>query len=331
MILAGDAGGTNTRLALCRVHGLRVELLDFERYPSANYENLAHIVREFAGTRRLSVEKGCFGVAGPVADGRSRISNLEWEVVAEELAEVLGLPEVHLVNDVEAQAWGVASLVPRDFVVMNSGDPDAAGNQALIAAGTGLGEAGLHLEANGYRPFASEGGHEDFAPRNETETALLLYLLQEYSHVSYERVLSGPGLHNVYRFLRDTGREEEPRWLSEEMRGADPPPIISRLALERGGPAIAARALDLFTSIYGAEASNLGLKLLATGGIFVGGGIAPRILPKLQDGLFMKSFVQKGRMSELVAKMPVKVIVNEFCALYGAARLTVEPLERGGV
>ena len=239
---------------------------------------------------------------------------------AHQLASKLGLETVEVINDLEANAYGIAELETKDFVVLNEGTSHAGDNAALISAGTGLGEASLRRVGDHYQAFASEGGHVDFAPRNELEAELLLFLLGQYGHVSYERVLSGPGLYNIYKFLRDTGRDQEPPWVTERMSQEDPSVVISQAALEQSCN-LCVRALDLFVSVYGAETGNLALKVLATGGIFVGGGIAPKIIRKLTDSTFMKAFVAKGRMRSLVEAIPVHVILNDKTALLGAARL----------
>jgi glucokinase len=206
------------------------------------------------------------------------------------------------------------------LVVLNAGEPNAVGNLALISAGTGLGEAGLHWDRHRHVPFTSEGGHADFAPRDQTEVDLLFYLLRRLKRVSYERVLSGPGLYNIYQFLRDTGRAEEPPSFAELLRDEDPAPVISRAALD-GSPEICVLALDMFVSFYGAEAGNLVLKLMATGGLYIGGGIAPRIIDKLREPAFWTAFTTKGRLSPLLEATPVRVIMNDKTALLGAARL----------
>jgi glucokinase len=248
-------------------------------------------------------------------------TNLPWVVDSRQVATELGLDQVSLINDLYANAHGIALLGESDFVVLNAGLPHPAGNRALISAGTGLGEAGLFFDAKGgYHPFPSEGGHTDFAPRNDLEMELLRYLLGRFEHVSYERLLSGPGLHNIYEFLRDTGRGEEPAWLAEQIAAGDPSAAISKSALE-GTSEICVQALDIFVSLYGAEAGNLALKMLATGGVYVGGGIAPRIIRKLSSTAFMKSFAGKGRLSNLLKEIPVRVITNDKTALLGAGRV----------
>jgi glucokinase len=320
MILAGDIGGTNSRLAFFELDGKRLKPAAIEVFPSRNFKNLAEIIERFIELHPGPVDDCCLGVAGPVRDGVCEASNLPWIVDAGQLARRLGLGKIELINDLEANAHGISELTPGDFVVLNEGARDRSGNEALIAAGTGLGEAGLHWEGDYYQPFPSEGGHVDFAPRTPLEIALLSCLLKQFEHVSYERVLSGPGLHNIYKFLRDSGYGVEPEWLSERMRGADAPGVISRAALA-GECELCIQALDVFVSIYGAETGNLTLKVMATGGVYVGGGIAPRIVAKLKEPLFMKAFAAKGRMQELLEAVPVRVIVNERTALFGAARV----------
>jgi glucokinase len=265
MILAGDIGGTKTNLAFFEVQGRRLMPVAGETFASREHASLDDIVRRFVSAHALPIDSACFGVAGPIKHGRSEAVNLPWVVEARQLASDLGLATVALLNDLEANAYGIAALAPEDFVVLNAGAPDAEGNAAVIAAGTGLGEAGLYWDGKQHRPFASEGGHADFAPRHALEADLLRYLLAQFEHVSYERVLSGPGLYNIYRFLRDTGRGEEPSWLRQEMRAGDPSAAITRAALTGTCP-LCGQALDLFVSIYGAEAGNLALAALSRAG-----------------------------------------------------------------
>ena len=318
MILAGDIGGTNTRLALLEMEDKWPRVIVEQTFPSREHKSLDEIVRQFLGEHGLTIKRACFGVAGPIRNRRSKPSNLPWVVDADQLATLFGFDAVTLVNDLEANAFGLVALEAKDFAVLNEGAPESEGNTAIISAGTGLGEAGLHFEGKMRRPFASEGGHADFAPRNELEIELLRYLIPQFHHVSYERVLSGPGLLNIYTFLRDTGRGEEAAWLADEMQEADPSAVITRAALE-GKSELCMRALDLFVSIYGAEAGNLALKVNATGGVFLGGGIAPRIIDKLKSPAFMEAFTAKGRMRPLLEAVPVRVILNDMTALVGAA------------
>jgi glucokinase len=270
----------------------------------------------------LRVTQACFGVADPVQHGRCEATNLAWIVDARELAPVVGLETVWIINDLEANAYGIAALGAEDFVTLNTGAADVEGNAAVIAAGTGLGEAGLYWDGTQHWPFATEGGHTCFAPVDALQVELLRYLLRRFKRVSWERVLSGPGLHNISLFLRDTGRGEEPAWLQEEMQQHDPPAVISRAALE-GTAEICVQALDLFAACYGAEAGNLALKIMVRHGMFVGGGIAPKIIEKLTDATCMRTFTAKGRLSPLLEATPVRVIMNDKTALLGTARCAV--------
>ena len=328
MILAGDIGGTNTRLAFFEGTPDRLRPMEIEIFPSAHFAGPAEIVRRFLEIHKHAVEAACFGLPGAVVNGRVETTNLPWVVDSRHLSAELGLERVQLINDLYANAQGIALLADSDLVVLNPGVPNATGNRALISAGTGLGEAGLFADAQGaYHPFPSEGGHADFAPRNDVEMELLRYLLGRFEHVSYERVLSGPGLYNLYQFLRDTGRGEEPTWLAEQIAQGDPPATISKSALE-GTSEICVQALDMFVSLYGAEAGNLALKMLATGGVYVGGGIAPKIIRKLSSTIFMKSFTAKGRSSGVLKEIPVRVITNDKTALLGAGRVATLSLAK---
>jgi glucokinase len=320
MILAGDIGGTNTRLAFFDAAGGRLQLIAVNVFPSRQRSGLDEIVAEFvAANKNLHPEAACFGIAGPVRNGRVSASNLPWIVESKRLADGLKLKEALLINDLEANAWGIPALAPGDVVSLNRIEGNPTGNQAIIAAGTGLGEAGMYWDGKQHHIFASEGGHGDFAPRNALEIDLLRYLEGRFGHVSYERIVSGPGLVNVYHFLRDTGRGKEPAWLTEEMAHSDPGAAISKAAIGGKCP-LSEQAVDLFVSIYGAEAGNLALKLMSLGGVYLGGGIAPKLLTKLSGPLFMQAFVGKGRMQSLLESIPVKVITNDKAALLGAAR-----------
>jgi glucokinase len=320
MILAGDVGGTNTRLGLFELNQDRPQAVTIQIFPSGQYPSLETIVELFLKEHRQQITCACVGIAGPIKDGICETPNLPWIADSRKLAGLLGISNVELINDLEANAHGISVLSKEDLVVLHAGRPDSNGNAGLISAGTGLGEAGLHWVDEYYQPFASEGGHVDFAPRNPLEIELLVFLLKSMGHVSYERVLSGPGLHNIYRFLVETGRVEEPLWLKNELQQKNPSAVISKLALESRVPACE-QALDIFVSIYGAEAGNLALKVLATGGIFIGGGIAPKILPKLKEPAFLDAFWSKGRMKDLLKDVPVHVIINDKTALLGAARV----------
>jgi len=319
MILAGDIGGTHARLAFFDVLNGHFNLVSASVFPSREYSGLDEIVAKFVKDSATRPQTACFGVAGPVRNGRVEASNLPWIIESKRLADELKLSRTFLINDLEANAWGIPALDPKDVVPLNRVKDNPRGNQAVISAGTGLGEAGMYWDGSQYQVFASEGGHGDFAPNNELEIELLRYLRVRFGHVSYERIISGPGLVNVYHFLRDTGRGTEPPWLTEEMATMDPAASISRAALEAKCP-LCEQAVDLFVSIYGAEAGNLALKIMATGGIYLGGGIAPKMLAKLSGPLFMQAFVSKGRLQPLLEAIPVKVITNDGTALLGAAR-----------
>ena len=322
MILAGDIGGTHARLAFFQSQNGHLTPVAEGVFPSRDHSGLDEIVGQFVAKQSLRPDVACFGVAGPVRNGKVETSNLPWTVEASRLAGELHLPSALLINDLEANAWGIASLGDQDQIALNRVKGMPVGNQAVISAGTGLGEAGLFWNGSGYEIFASEGGHCDFAPRTELEVELLRYIVARFGHVSFERIVSGPGLVNVYNFLRDTHRGEEPQWLTDELAQGDQAAAISRAAVA-GKSVLAEHALDLWISIYGAEAGNLALKLMATGGVFLGGGIAPKIVSKLSGLLFMQAFVSKGRLQPLLESIPVKVITNDKIALFGAARYAV--------
>jgi glucokinase len=322
MILAGDIGGTNSRLAFFDVSNGGFRLVSASVFPSREYSGLDEIVAKFVDTSALQADAACFGIAGPVRNGRVVTSNLPWTIEAKRLADELKIKRAVLINDLEANAWGISTLSANDVVCLNHAKDAPVGNQAVIAAGTGLGEAGMYWDGTQHHIFACEGGHSDFAPRNDLEIELLRYLSKRYGHVSYERIVSGPGLVNVFQFLRDTGRGAEPAWLTEQMQEIAPAAAISRAAIDSKCQ-LCEQALDIFISIYAAEAGNLALKLFSTGGVYLGGGIAPKLVSKLAGQLFMEAFVGKGRMQPLLEAMPVKVITNEQTALMGAARCAV--------
>jgi glucokinase len=326
MILSGDIGGTNARLALYDAQNGQLSLVKVGVFPSQHYSGLEKIVSEFVSAAGTPPSKACFGVAGPVTNGRVVASNLPWIVESRVLADELKIPKADLINDLEATGWGIGALSLSDLVTLNDvsqkAGTTATGNLALIAAGTGLGEGGLYWDGVRHHVFASEGGHCDFAPLDDSQVELFQYLRARYGHVSYERVLSGPGLVNIFEFLRDTGKGKPPDWLVAEMVESDAAAAISHAGLAGKCP-LCAQALDIFVAIFGAEAGNLALKLKATGGVFLAGGIAPKILPKLQSSAFLEAFVGKGRLRRLMEIMPVSVITNDKLALLGAARCAI--------
>jgi glucokinase len=318
MILAGDIGGTNARLAYFQPQNGHLQMVSEHVFPSREYSELGEIVSKFLSDTGSRPDIACFGIAGPVHNGRVETSNLPWVIEQSRLAKQIQLPSTLLINDLEASAWGIGALGSQDLVPLNQAAP-SFGNQAVIAPGTGLGEAGLFWNGSQHQVFACEGGHADFAPQGDLQIELLQFLAKRFGHVSYERVLSGPGLVNVYEFLRAKDSGDEPAGFAAQLSQGDAAALISHAALNGRNP-VAERALDLWISVYGAEAGNLALKTMATGGIFLGGGISPKILPKLTGRLFMNAFLEKGRLRALLEGIPVQVITNDKAGLLGAAR-----------
>jgi glucokinase len=318
MILAGDVGGTKTLLAVFDTAAMTI--VRETTLPSRELESLESAVEAFLlGAPRIRVEGGCVGVAGPVMDGRCVATNLPWVVDERHIAAAAGAP-VKLINDLEAAAHGVLTLPADKFLVLQAGTPKPGGNVALIAAGTGLGQALVVREGPGYRVVPSEGGHASFAPADELQVDLLRSLRAEFGHVSWERLLSGPGLANIYHFLQARAGHAAPDWLRARLQREDPGAVIGEVALAGRDP-VCVEALDLFVSIYGAQAGNFALETLALGGLVVGGGIAPKIKTKLADGRFMTAFRAKGRMEPMLASMPVKVTLEARAGLLGAAHV----------
>ena len=321
MLLAGDIGGTKTVLAIFTVEaGLKSPLLE-KTFPSSSYPSLEMIVSEFLSQTDLKPERATFGVAGPVVERQATITNLPWVIDERRLQAALDFPSVHLLNDLEAIAEAVPMLNSGDLETLREGDAVPGGTIGIIAPGTGLGEAFLTWDGTRYQAHASEGGHTNFGPRNALELDMLSYLLERFDNVSYERVCSGAGFPNIYAYLKDSGYAEEPDWLTKQLAEAkDPTPVITNAALDDERPCVLCRAaLNMFVSILGSEAGNLVLKLMATGGLFLGGGIPPRILPVLRTEHFLKAFLSKGRMSKILHDVPVYVILNRRVGLLGAA------------
>ncbi|WP_435626741.1 glucokinase [Candidatus Ferrigenium straubiae] len=315
--LAGDIGGTKTRLAIVEVDGAQVRIEREATYPSRDYATLEGLLGVFLADTETP-RYAAFGIAGPVQGRAVQTTNLPWRIDADALQRQFGLARCNLLNDLEANAHGLPALGADDLLVLQAGVPGACGNAAVIAAGTGLGEAGLYWDGQCHRPFATEGGHASFSPGDELEMTFFLYLKQQFGHVSWERVVSGMGLLNLYQFLCLHRRTEIPRWLSEEMQSGDAAAAIADAALS-GRDEICAETMNWFVRLYGAEAGNLALKVMSKGGLYVGGGIAPKILPLLQKGAFLGAFLNKGRMRPLLEAMPVRVILNDRAALFGAA------------
>ncbi len=329
MILAGDIGGTKTVLALFQPDGTTLQPIREATYPSREHATFEEILTTFLeGSPGSNPEAACFGVAGAVLDGRVQTTNLPWTLEEEALAKTIGARKATLLNDLEAAAYGTLHLSLEEKHVLNPGTSRRKrGNIAVIAAGTGLGEAILFYDGQKYQPIASEGGHADFAPQSDVEIELNRYLRDKFhGHVSYERVLSGPGFFNVYSFFRDTGHAPEPDWLAERLRAGDgnSSAIVAEVGLA-GKDENCVAALDLFATIYGAEAGNLALKALAVGGVFVAGGIAPKILPALtRNDAFLNGFFAKGRFTDLMHKLHVSIALNPRAPLIGAAHYAHE-------
>ncbi len=320
MILAGDVGGTKVDLALYSFeHGRLVHVRD-ERFPANEFSGLEEIVLRFlAESSNPEITAACFGVPGPVRGGRLKLTNLPWVLDSRELSAGLNITHLFLINDLEANGYGIAELAPDQIVTLNEGDPSAVGNRAIVSAGTGLGEGVLVWNGKTHVPMASEGGHCDFAARNPLDMELLSWLMKKFNgRVSFERVVSGPGLTNIYMFLRDGKRMEEPEWLRQRMETEDPNAVIGEVG-EEGKNELCAKALEVFAAAYGAEAGNMVLKVLAIGGMYLGGGIAPKMLKTMRGGAFMRAFTDKGRLSELLIHTPVHIILESRAALIGAA------------
>jgi glucokinase len=319
MFLAGDIGGTKTNLAIYAYDNDRLVAKKIASYPSKGHGTLAEIIRHFLADGLSDVRQACFGVAGPVKGGVVQVTNLPWIVDAAALQAELNFKQVSLLNDLEANAYGINTLLPHELLSLNpQADPRQVGNRALIAAGTGLGEAGMLWDGVAHRPFASEGGHASFAPNDSIGDELLMFLRRERGHVSWERVLSGMGMKNLYRFFRQRSGQAEPEWLRTQLLQGDLGAVVTQAGLAAKDP-VCVDALDCFTRNYGSEAGNLALKMLALGGVYIGGGIAPKMLPKMQSAIFLDAFYHKGRMSPLLQSTPVYVILNDKTALQGAA------------
>jgi glucokinase len=317
LVAAADIGGTKTAIALYEVHNNELSCLEERVYKSTEYASFPDLLNEFITATRIP-HKISIGIAGPVLHGKAEATNLPWVVSRDEIAERFGMESVFLLNDLEANAFGLAALQATDLITLYKGKNRAMGNAAVISAGTGLGEAGLYWDGNYYHPFPTEGGHTDFAPRSETDAALYSYLRKKWTHVSWERVLSGPGIYNIYSFLRDEMKREVPQSLAEAINAGDPPRVISTAATERSAP-ICIETMDLFVHYLAVETSNMVLKMKATGGIFLGGGIVPKIRSLVTEERFLASYLNAGRMKKLVEETPVYIILNEKTALLGAA------------
>jgi glucokinase len=322
-VLSGDIGGTKTRLAIVTVQGTQVNIEHEVIYLSGDYDQFEILLGEFMSSVVLSPTRAAFGVAGPVQGRVVQTTNLPWRIDADVLQQQFGFEYCMLLNDLEATAYGLPALKKNDLLVLQEGAADAIGNVAVIAAGTGLGEAGLFWDGEDYHPFATQGGHTSFSPSNTLEFSLLRHLQQQYGHVSWERIVSGMGIVSLHEFICQYRGVVVPEWLLEEMSLGDEAAAISAAALA-GRDELCVQTMQLFTRLYGAEAGNLALKIMSCGGLYLGGGIAPKILPLLQSGEFLEAFLAKGRMRHLLEAMPVTVILNDRAALYGPALYAVK-------
>lgn len=323
LILAGDIGGTKTHIALFHVVGGKLSLVREQRYPSNGFPGLNAILREFLAAESQPILAAGFGIPGVVTNGRAKPTNLSWGVDAAEISNEFDIPHVSVLNDLAANACGIAHLPASDFALVQRGSTNATGNRCVVSPGTGLGQAGLFWDGHKHHVWACEGGHSDFAPRNDLEIALLEYLIKQFGHVSAERVASGMGIENIYKFLRDTGRGTELPAVAEAMKKGDAGAVISRFADSSECP-MCAKTLDIFVSCLGAEASNMALKTMATGGVYLGGGIPVKLLSHIQSVAFLHAFNDKGRLGGLMENTPVLVILNDQAALLGAAHSALE-------
>jgi len=325
LLLAGDIGGTKTRLGIFAVSRGMPVVVKETTYTSREHDSLEEIIEDFLASS-VSINAACFGVAGPVVGGVADVTNLPWQMKTKRLKQKLLTEQVELINDLVANAYGLNVLDKADLATLGTGR-GGEGNAALLSAGTGLGAAILFWNGKEHIPLPSEGGHVEFGPKNRLELHLLEYLFERFGHVSYERVLSGAGLYNIYQFLRDAGQfGKEPGWLTELLEEGDPPAIIAEAA-RLGKSGLCSRALNMFVSIYGSVAGNLALQVMAVSGVYLGGGIAPKIIWKLRDGTFMRAFREKGRLASIVERIPVRVIMNDRAALLGAAVRAAQLLE----
>ena len=322
MILAGDIGGTKTNLALFDEQESGYAYAHLATYRSQSYSSLEAIVKEFLESCKsmydpLLLQRACFAIAGPIVEGVCRATNLPWIIDSKELSTTLQISNIHLLNDLEANAWAI-EILSKDAIFELFPGKNLVGNRAVISPGTGLGEAGLFWDGIQYHPMASEGGHCEFGPRNELQISLCRYLYKKFGHASYERILSGPGLYNVYQFFKEGLGHVEPDWLATEIRQNDPAKVITTHALSHKSE-LCVESLDLFASILGSETANCVLKDMAKGGVYLGGGIPPKILPKLREPLFFEGYADKGRFRDLLETIPIRVILDDKASLKGAA------------
>lgn len=327
MILAGDIGGTKVNLALYERKNNELQIIMQKQFVSKNYDKFSHLIDEFKQlTSMPKIEAACFGIAGPIINERCRTTNLPWDIKASDLKEQLNTNSVKLLNDLEATAYGMLYLNEEEFVSLNETGRKTKGNIAVIAAGTGLGEAILFWDGKEYHPIGTEGGHTDFAPISSQQDKLLTWLRKRYpGHVSYERIVSGVGIYIIYEFLSETGFAHEPKAMLNIKEGEDKSAMISQCALTQKDP-LCLETLKLFAEIYGAEAGNLALKSMSLGGVYIGGGIAPKIMPIIKSEYFLNAYASKGRFEEMLRGVEVKASLNQETALLGSARYAFDKL-----
>jgi len=317
VILAGDIGATKTNLALFKIHKGQLTLVKEKTYHTKDYHAFTEMVRSFHSDKLPVINGICLGVAGPVTRGKVKGTNFPWEIDSEEISRELRVQSVTLINDMEANAYGMSALAKSDFEVLKEGS-NIPGNAVIISPGTGLGEAGLYWDGAQYHPYATEGGHCDFSPRNELDWELWKYLHQKHGHVSWERIISGPGIYGIYQFLRGFRGNAEPKWLQDKIQQGDAAAVITAVAHEKSDP-ICVETLDLFVRYLAIESAQFALKTKATGGIYIGGGIVPKIIGIINREIFTANFVAAGRMNPLLQLMPVQVVLNDKTPLLGAA------------
>lgn len=321
-ILSGDIGATNTRIALVEIASNSMCIHWEQTLISSNFNNVQEIIEHVIAISSIQPQLIGLGIAGPIFNQTSKTTNLPWHIDGQSLERALKISKVHLINDLEATAWGIQSLQFNDYFELHSGQPDPHGNIAIIAAGTGLGKAGICRQNNQHQPFPSEGGHTDFAPANQLEWDMLQFFAQRYNHVSWERILSGPGIPIILDFLLQYRKNNLAPTLLEniQQKGAE---IIVAAANAKECP-LCEETLTIFTNLYAREAGNYALNIMATGGIYLAGGIAPKILPHLRAPNFIHNFFNKGRMKPLMQTIPIRILLNNKAALYGAALAAIQ-------
>lgn len=317
MVLAADVGGTKTNVALFEIQKGKLVSIKNKRYPTTDHDSFVKAILHFHEDKSSPIDCACLGVAGTVDGDKVRGVNFAWEIDAKKLESDLNIKRVFLINDLEANAYGLTALEETDFEVLTQGEK-SEGNAAVISPGTGLGEAGMYWDGSHYHPYATEGGHCNFAPSTPLDVELWKFLKTKFDHISCERVISGQGIHNIYQFLRNYRNEKEPEWLTKQFQNEDPPIVISTAALEKKDP-ICTETMHLFIRYLSVESAQLALKTKATGGLYIGGGIAPKILGLINKEKFYKNFISFGRMEHLLKTFPVKIVLKDQTALIGAA------------